>query len=148
MNQEVITHLKEFPIKNTISVQWGEMDAFQHVNSAVYIKWAETARVAYFAGIKDELLDLKGKKIGPILANIQCKYIFPVTFPDTVIIGTHISAFKEDRFKMDHLIVSEKHHRVVAALESWIVTYDYRSLSKVNLPDHMEEIINAYEGNR
>ena len=31
-----------------ISVQWGEMDAFNHVNNVMYIRWCETARISLF----------------------------------------------------------------------------------------------------
>ena len=34
-----------------ISVQWGEMDAFNHVNNVMYIRWCETARISLFREI-------------------------------------------------------------------------------------------------
>jgi acyl-CoA thioester hydrolase len=145
MQEKLKELLQGYPVWDEVAVQWGEMDAFQHVNSTVYIRWAETARVNYFREMQAHLIDVEGKGIGPILGYIQCKYIFPVTFPDKVITGTHISAFKEDRLKMDHLMVSQHHERVVALIESWIVTYDYQTLRKAPLPAGLEAAIQKYE---
>jgi len=145
MKEKLTELLQGYPVRDEVGVQWGEMDAFQQVNSTVYIRWAETARVNYFRGMQAHLINVEGKGIGPILGYIQCKYIFPVTFPDKVITGTHISAFQKDRFKMDHLMVSERHARVVALIESWIVTYDYQALQKAPLPAGLEAAIQQYE---
>ncbi len=145
MSKKIEELLREYPIREEVKVQWGEMDAFQHVNATVYLRWAESARVNFFQGMPKTTLSIEGQGIGPILGYIQCKYIFPVTFPDTVIIGTHISEFKSDRIKMDHLMVSSTHLRAAALIESWIVTYDYQTLAKTNLPDGLETAIRHYE---
>jgi len=145
MTDSLLTILADYPVKHSVEVQWGEMDAFQHVNATVYLRWAETARVTYFRLFQDHTIDLAGKGVGPILAYIQCKYIFPVTYPDTVVIGTHISDFKTDRIKMDHLMVSTRHERAVALVESWIVTYDYQKMAKVELPVGLSKAITQFE---
>ena len=43
--------LADFPIIERIPVAWGDMDAFQHVNNVVYLKWFETARIAFFQAV-------------------------------------------------------------------------------------------------
>jgi acyl-CoA thioester hydrolase len=35
--------LKEYNVVSTAKVQWGDMDAMQHVNNTVYVKWGEMA---------------------------------------------------------------------------------------------------------
>ena len=37
-----------WPIKTEVTVQWGDMDAFSHVNNVIYIRWFETARIEIF----------------------------------------------------------------------------------------------------
>jgi hypothetical protein len=39
--------LKDFPALERVSVQWGDMDAFQHINNAMYIKYFESARITH-----------------------------------------------------------------------------------------------------
>lgn len=91
--------LEEFPVITEIKVAWGEMDALQHVNNVVYFRYFETARLEYFAQIN--LMDeLKKTQIGPVLSDTQCRYRIPVTYPDTLLIGSKVTQVGEDRFTM------------------------------------------------
>ena len=71
-----------------LPVQWGDMDAAQHVNNRVYLRWIESARIAMFLKVNGETIAFK--RIVPILAWQDCKYIFPVTYPDQVVIALDI----------------------------------------------------------
>jgi len=46
--------LADHPVVITWPVQWGDQDAFGHVNNVVYFRWMESARIAYFrqAGVE------------------------------------------------------------------------------------------------
>jgi len=61
MKEKLTELLQGYPVRDEVVVQWGEMDAFQHVNSTVYIRWAETARVNYFRGMQAHLINVEGK---------------------------------------------------------------------------------------
>ena len=89
--------LAGYPVILEIPVAWGEMDAFQHVNNIVYLRYSESARIAYLerVGLSDTL---QTTGIGPILALIQCRYKFPLTYPDTVRVGVRASEIGVDRF--------------------------------------------------
>jgi acyl-CoA thioester hydrolase len=84
--------VSDFTVKITLPVQWGDMDAANHVNNAVYIRWVESARLAYFVEMGMDTT-FRGADAGPILAWQDCKYIFPVTFPDTVTISDGMRYF-------------------------------------------------------
>ena len=138
---ELLTH---YPIVIEIPIAWGEMDAFQHVNNIVYLRYFESARIAYF-----ERLDLMGYRnqtgIGPILASIQCQFKIPLTYPDTVSVGTRISEIGEDRFMMEYGVVSHEHQKIAAHGEGVIVSYDYRTNKKTSLPEVWKQRIAALE---
>ena len=73
----------KWPVQTTIPIQWGEMDAFNHVNNVVYIRWCETARIELFRKIwGDRGINMKeileGNGIGPILANFNVNYKIPI----------------------------------------------------------------------
>jgi acyl-CoA thioester hydrolase len=136
--------LAGYPVILDITVAWGEMDAFQHVNNIVYLRYAESARIAYLeqAGLSESM---EGTGIGPILASINCRYLFPVTYPDIVRVGTRVTEIGADRFTVHFRIVSTRHGRVAAQGDSVIVSYDYRNGSKVPLPEPMRVAILALE---
>lgn len=124
--------LKKYPVVTRISVAWGDMDAAAHVNNTVYLKWGETARIAYFeaAGIDISFQSAAG----PILAWQDCKYIYPMTFPDTAIAGIRCTEIREDRLFFEVAIFTEKHQRIAAINKFCIVPYDFRKLVKVAIP--------------
>ena len=137
--------LKSYPSVVEIPVAWGEMDAFQHVNNVVYIRYFETGRIAYFE--KCDLMGLMERTgIGPIFASVQCKFKTPVTYPDTVSVGVKVTDIQDDRFVVHHRVVSHKLGRVAAEGEGVIVSYDYRANRKTALPDEMKQCILNLEG--
>lgn len=83
--------------------------------------------------------------IGPILASTGCKFKLPLTYPDTVSVGTRVSDIGADRFVMRYVVVSHGHAKVAAEGEGLIVSYDYRALRKAPLPEEMKRRIEALE---
>jgi acyl-CoA thioesterase FadM len=103
--------------------------------------------------------------VGPILKSSQIKYKYPVTFPDTLLIGSSIppkyvvansyfarcstdvgishhslccvSAIGPDRFVMAHRAVSQRHGCLVADMSAVIVSYDYKHRQKAPLPAYL-----------
>ena len=136
--------LKEFPSVIDLPVQWGEMDAAKHVNNSVYIRWGESARIAYFD--KMNLDNSFTEQIGPILGWQDCKYIFPVTYPDTISIGVKTVEIKADRFFVECHMFSHNHQRIVAINKNSIIAYDYHNLKKAELPEEWINKISTLEG--
>ncbi len=124
--------IEKFKVKVKVPVQWGDMDAFQHVNNTVYLKWNECARVEYL--VKHVCGDFKKNILGPILARQDCRYIFPVKFPDNVIVGVRTAEILEDRLMLESRIYSEKHSRLCAIIYSTVMAYNFKLLRKAEIP--------------
>ncbi len=132
--------LEKYPVHLEIMVQWGEMDAAQHVNNLIYLRWAESGRIEYFNKIGIDT-SFKGSEAGPILGWQDCKYIFPITYPDTAILGVRTAEIREDRFIMECAIFSKKHQRIAAISKQSIIPYSYTELKKIQMPkDWLEGI--------
>lgn len=129
---EKYPEIGESPLTMEVPLLWGDMDSAKHVNNLIYLKWAETSRILVF----DKMMDtsFEGKE-GPILGWQDCKYIFPMTFPDTALITCHVTEIKEDRFMMTSKIFSLKHARIAAISNQSIVPYDYKNLKKIAIPE-------------
>lgn len=140
--------MSELP--NTCQVQielpvvWGEMDAFEHVNNVVYFRYFESARIAYFdrVGVNDFK---QQHQIGPILASTQCRFKAPLTYPDTITVGTRVEGLGSDRFLMQYFVLSHKSGRVAAEGEGMIVYYDYARQCKHVIPDPIRQAIMALD---
>ena len=116
-----------------IPVHWGDMDAALHVNNTVYHKWVESVRIALFERLLGE--SPKFHTIGPILAWQDCKFIFPVTFPDTVIATYDVTELGQQHLLCKARLYSKQHQRIVAIAHSKLVPYNYKKLHKVDVPE-------------
>ena len=128
-----------------LPVAWGEMDAFGHVNNIYYFRYFESGRLDYFARI-GYLDHVTHTGLGPILASTQCTFRKPLTYPDTISVGTRVSRMETDRFVMEYLLVSHRLNNVAAEGEGLIVSYDYRQRQKAPIPEAIRAAIEALEG--
>ncbi len=125
--------LEDYKILKKVDVQWGDMDAAQHVNNVVYLRWVESARIAYFLNLNNGRLSNEDN-VGPVVAWQDCKYIKPVTFPDTVLIGVERTEILDDRIVLETKIFSKEQNKLVAISNQHIVSYDFKRKMKAPLP--------------
>jgi acyl-CoA thioester hydrolase len=138
--------IEDFKVVTTINVQWGEMDAYRHVNNVSYVRWGETARIEYF--IKIGLINSNPEKSGyaPILGFQSVKYIAPLEYPDTIQIGTRVEEILEDRIVFGSYYFSEKKNRLASIMIHEIKIIDLVKGSKLLVPNDLKEKIKALEG--
>ena len=126
--------LEKYRVVEHYRVHWGDMDAANHVNNLVYLRWAESARIRYFEAVGIDI-SFSAEEVGPILGWQECKYIFPITFPDTAITGIRTAEIKADRLILECAVFSEKHQRIAAISRQSIIPYSYSELKKAPLPE-------------
>ena len=138
------TLLEGYQVVIEIPIAWGDMDAYQHVNNVAYFRYFESARIAYAEKIG--LHTLKERTgIGPILGSTSCKYKLPLTYPDTISVGTKISDIAEDRFTMKYVIVSHKHQKIAAEGDGVVVMFNYNEGRKTAISEEINMKIRAFE---
>jgi acyl-CoA thioester hydrolase len=146
MTEQTWLHLlADFPVRIEIPVAWGEMDAFGHVNNTVYLRYFESARIAYFEKL-GTMETMAATGIGPILAETRCRFKLPLTYPDTVTAGARIAEISADRFLMHYRVVSHRHGKVAADGDGRIVSYNYKAGAKAPLPEVIVARIRELEG--
>jgi acyl-CoA thioester hydrolase len=126
--------LDGYPIVIELPVAWADMDVFGHVNNTVFFRYFESARIAYLEAI-DFADGGAGGGIGAILASTQCRFRRPLTYPDTVRVGTRATDVGADRFGMDYVVVSTAQGEVAAEGGAVVVAYDYGVRQKAPLPE-------------
>ena len=136
--------LKKFPVVSKITVKWGDMDAYQHVNNCTYFKYQEVARLRYFAfllnNVDTKVFDAKkfisGTGVGPILSDTYCNFKLPLTAPDKILVGATIldGDLSQDRYKLTHSVWSLKYNRVVAEGFGTVVSYDFANKKSCDIP--------------
>ncbi|MFY0663366.1 MAG: acyl-CoA thioesterase [Natronospirillum sp.] len=128
--------LDEYPVSVDIPVQWGEMDALQHVNNVTYFRYFESARIAYL--MKTSLIGSGKSTVGPILADTECRYKRPVTFPDVVKVGCRITEYQEFGFLQSYAVYSTAQDAVTTQGSARIVLLDVTIGKKAALTDELK----------
>ncbi|WP_154224194.1 acyl-CoA thioesterase [Marinicella rhabdoformis] len=126
-----------FPTQITLPVQWGDMDAFGHVNNVMYFRYFESVRLAYF-----ESLELMSHKhLAPILAETQCKFRRPLFYPDQITVGTAVTEIHEYGFMMQYGIFSKQQQTAASLGSGRIVLIDKATGAKGVVDDVMKQRI-------
>ena len=136
--------LKDFTFVVDLNIEWGDMDALQHVNNIEYFKYFQAARIAYFENIHSESV-MGETRVSSILASTQCKFIYPLAYPDSITVGVRVDTMADQYFTMKYAVVSHKHQRLAAIGDAKVVVFDYVNNKKVSIPNEIRKTIIAFE---
>lgn len=136
--------LADYPVVACETIRFCDMDAYGHVNNAVYLRFFESARMAYLEKI-GFLLDLDQPGIGPILAETSVRFMLPLRQPDAVCTGARITNLADRWFEMDYRVVSTAHSKTAAQGSGRVVVYDYAKQAKASLPEESRRAISQLE---
>lgn len=134
---------QKYAIQIKLPVQWGDMDAFNHVNNAMYFKYFESVRIAYF-----EQIGVMGGEtpdnVAPILAETSCRFKMPLNFPDTLSVGACVIENHSHGFLMEYAVYSHQLEKISSIGTGRIVLLNYATHEKVKvdqtLLDKIQEI--------
>jgi acyl-CoA thioester hydrolase len=136
--------LGRWPVSLEIPVAWGDMDAFGHVNNSVFLRWFESARIAYFE--ETGLLErMERDRVGPILARTACDYRRAVAYPDQMRVEATVTRMGTSSLVMGYRAHSRRQGALAAEGEGVIVLFDYRSEQKVAIDPGLRAAIEALE---
>ncbi len=79
---------KTFVHESIIPIRWGDMDAFGHVNNAVYFRYIEQARINWLDSLG---LNFAQDEQGVVVVNAFCNFMKPVEYPADLVIKTYIA---------------------------------------------------------
>lgn len=129
-----------------LPIQWGDMDAANHVNNVMYARYSESARIAYLEQLqKGNPLNFS-TSVGPILAELNIQYKIPLSYPDVMYLGTKITALPDEySYIMETIIVSRFYEKTACKITARMVSYDYSKKQKSPTPDWMRKKIQEME---
>ena len=136
--------LRDYSLMRDMTVAWGEMDAFGHVNNAVYYRYFESARIAYLqaVGALDRL-----EACNPVVAANSCRFLRPLTWPDELTVGARVVEVRGSGFRMEYAIFSRQQQAIAATGDAVVVIVD-PSGNKTALPEQVRTAILEREETR
>jgi len=115
-----------------MDVRWGDMDAFNHVNNASYLRYIEEARVAWFrALVPNAWADVD---CAPILAAATVNYRRPIGWPERLRITLHAEKLGTKSLTLGHRIESATQDGVLYADGSTVMVWVDRAGTSIPLP--------------
>lgn len=135
--------LSPYPVTTPLVIQWGDQDAFGHVNNTLHFRWFETGRIDYLTRCG---VTMNASGTGPILAAISCNYRLQINWPDEIVVGTRVNRIGNTSINVAHAIWSRRHSAVVADGTSTIVIFDYENQKPRPVPANWRAAIEDLEG--
>jgi len=130
--------------RTTLQVRFRDIDAFGHVNNAVFFSYAELARIRYLLDVLEP--DHPFERLPLILARVELDFRSPIMFAEDVVVETRVERIGRTSFGMSHRMTAGVDGRLVGDVQSVLVTYDYQAARPVPVPPEWRQLIGAYEG--
>jgi acyl-CoA thioester hydrolase len=133
-----------FHFSTPIKIRFRDLDAFGHVNNAVYFTFMEMARVEYCKQLG--LLQL-GEFPSPffIIAEATCQFKAPIDMATPLIIQVRVSRLGNSSFDMEYRFVDDVSGAVLASGRTVQVTFDYAANRSVPLPAEWRQTLVTFE---
>ncbi len=122
-------------------VRFGEIDALQHVNNAVYLKWFENLRILYFDD--REIWHIDGKRPKVVLRNIGLDYRSEVKLTDRYILTGRTTKLGTSSFTMEYAVWVEG--RLTTTSHAVMVMLNEDNTKRA-LPDHIRQMFIDRDG--
>ena len=111
----------DYPFHHKTKTRWKDLDAFQHINNAVFLSYFEDARIALFDRWN---LEPKGKSL--IVAKVVANYYKQLLHPSDFVIGQKVSRVGNSSFDIQSTMFNEKDEAISDAVIT-CVCFDFDS---------------------
>ena len=124
-------------------VAFRDLDAFGHVNNAVYLTYIENARIGYVRDVLG-IESLEGLLL--IVASVKIDFRSRANLGEVLEIGSRTTRVGTKSFDLDHEIRSSSQDgRLVAEVSTTLVAFDYDADNTMPIPPEWKERIENYE---
>jgi acyl-CoA thioester hydrolase len=128
---------------HTERVRFGDLDAMRHLNNVVFLRYFETARIAYLREIvpSHDPANPEDDAFGLIFAECHINYRSPVLFDEEVGVKCSIGNVKRSSFRVEFDM--RVGTRLAAEGYGVLVGFDYVEQAAAQLPDELRERLEA-----
>ena len=127
-NNQISHNLSDFPFHYKLQTRWKDMDAFGHVNNAVFLSYIEDARITFF-----KRWNLSDEKRSIIMASAKIDYLRQIDHPSHLIVGEKISRIGKKSFGIESAVFIKDEADAVATSMVTCVCYDYTQNESVSV---------------
>ena len=163
-----------FHFSHDAEAVFGDLDAMGHVNNVVFLRWIETARIAYWIHVtgqkthpggpdkekdpdKEKNKDksegarvpgpgvVSGALIDMILARTEIDYRRPVNCGERLNVFVRTALIKRSSMVFEYAVTARSDEKIVAEAKTVVVCYDYQMMRPKLVPADMKAAILALD---
>jgi acyl-CoA thioester hydrolase len=136
----------EYRHRTAVQVRFRDIDAFGHVNNAVFFSYVELARIRYLLEILQPATGFD--RLPLILARVELDFRSPIAFGEDVVVESRVERIGRTSFEMVHRMTAGPDGRLAAEVQTVLVTYDYAAARPIRVPDEWRRRMSQHEGRR
>ena len=127
-------------------VRFGDLDAMRHLNNVVFLRYFETARIAYLRELvpTHDPAHPENDVFGLIFAECHINYRSPVHFDEEVGVACSIGNVKRSSFRVEFDM--RVGSRLAAEGYGVLVGFDYVAQAAAQLPDELRTTLETEAG--
>jgi len=119
--------------RTELAVRWRDLDAFNHVNNAMYLRYLEEARLRWLLTLEGPWMD---EQVAPVVAQALVNFKRPITWPEDVLVTLFADRVGNTSLTLGHRIVSASDTTTVYADGHVVmVWFDKHTSASSPLPD-------------
>ena len=133
MTNRQLDAIEGFKYRIKIPIRFADIDAFGHVNNAIYLTYFEIARSSYW----DDVIEWKWDELGIIIRRSLVDYLKPIHLNDEIYAYVKTSRIGNSSFDLDYILVKiiDGKEEICTSGQTMCVTFDYKSKLSVPIPE-------------
>jgi acyl-CoA thioester hydrolase len=133
-----------FRHRTPLQVRFRDIDAFGHVNNAVFLTYIEQARVTFLTDILDTGRDIHAEPL--ILARVELDFRSPIRMGEPLVVTTRAEWIGRSSFGLAHRVLAGDDERLAGEARTVLVAYDYATSRPIPVPHDWRMRLTRHEG--
>lgn len=120
-----------------IELRFADLDAYGHVNNAIYFTFLETARTKLF---HDKFIEFMAQSLLFLVVKAECEYKLPIDLKDQVIVTLEMVRVGNSSFDIDYKLHNGS-GKTFATAKTVMVCYDGKAQKPVRIPESFKQLL-------
>jgi acyl-CoA thioester hydrolase len=122
-----------------VELRFADLDAYGHVNNAVYFTFLETARTKLF---HTQFIELMKQSLLFLVVKAECEYKRPIELQDTLIVSLQMARIGNSSFDIDYQLHNGD-GKLFALAKTVMVCFDGKAGKTTRIPAAFKELMAA-----
>ncbi len=128
-----------FEFNTSIEIRFADLDAYGHVNNAVFFTYLETARIKLFQQRFGSFLE---SGLLFLVVRAECDYRLPIELDDSLQISISVDQIKRTSFNFSYRLHNGDGN-LFAEAKTVMVSYDPKRKKPVSIPTQLKDILDG-----